>query len=87
MIPHERPWVDARTCRREFEVKKLTVQDIIDAVEKMKQVPVRESIYYFLTDWVKPYVSEQECIQYFADNRSVIVVDHQGREWWRGVQL
>ena len=85
MIPHERPWVDARTCRREFEVKKLTVQDIIDAVEKMKQIPVSER-YFFCTDWVKPYVSEEDCIQYFADNASVIVVDHQGRQWWRGVQ-
>lgn len=83
-----RPWDDARTYRREFEVRKITAQDIIDAVEKMKQLPVTASYtYYFRTDWVKPYVSEGECIQYFADNASVIVIDHKGREWWKGVQL
>lgn len=83
-----RPWNDARTYKREFEVKKLTVEDIIDAVEKMKEVPVSLGLCYrFRTDLVKPYVSEEECIQYFADNASVIVVDHYGREWHRGVQL
>lgn len=88
MIPKNRPWVDARTYNRELEVKKLTVQDIINAVEKMKEKPVsRGFIYYFHTDWVKNCVSEEECIKYFADNGSVIVVDHKGREWYRGVQL
>lgn len=83
-----RPWDDARTYRREFEVQKITVQDLIDAVEKMKQVPETASyIYYFRTDWVKNYVSEEDCIQYFADNASVIVIDHHGREWWKGAQL
>lgn len=78
-----RPWEDARTYRREFEVRKLTAKDIIDAVEKMKQIPVSD-FYYFLTDWAKPYVSEEDCIQYFADNGSVIVIDHQGRQWRKG---
>ena len=83
-----RPWDDARTYRREFEVRKITAQDIIDAVEQIKQIPVIPSyIYYFRTDWVTPYVSEEDCIQYFADNGSVIVIDHQGREWWKGVRL
>ena len=84
-MDNDRPWIDARTYSREFEVRKLTAKDIIDAVEKMKQIHVCDSyVYYFRTDWVKPYVSEEECIQYFADNASVIVIDHQGREWCRG---
>lgn len=82
----ERPWIDARTYSREFEVRKLTVEDIIEAVAKMKQVPV-SGCYYFLTDWVKPYVSEEDCIQYFADNGSVIVIDHKDRRWRRGQMI
>lgn len=82
----DRPWVDARTYRREFEVKKLTAKDLIEAVEKMREIPVH-SHYIFLTEWVKPYVSEEECIKYFADNASVVVFDSKGRGWHRGVLI
>lgn len=81
-----RPWKDARTYRREFEVRKLTTKDIIEAVEKMKEVPVH-SHYIFLTEWVKHYVSEEECIKYFSDNASVVVYDSKGRFWRRGVLI
>ena len=64
------------------------MQDIIDAVEQMKWPQVNYmGYYYFLTDWVKPHMSEEDCIQHFADNGSVIVVDHKGRKWHRGVQI
>lgn len=86
MMDKDRPWVDARTYRREFEVRKLTAKDLIDAVENMKQIPVSD-FYYFLTDWVKNCVSEEDCIQYFADNGSVIVIDRQGRKWRRGQMI
>lgn len=80
-----RPWEDARTARQQFEVKKLTVKDVIEAVEKMKQIPV-SGFHYFHTDWVKPYVTEEDCIKFFADNGSVAVIDRQGRLWRRGKQ-
>ena len=87
-----RPWNDARTHRQEFEVREITAQEVIEAVEEMKKLRLEAfrnccDGYVFYTEWVKPYVSEEECIKYFADNGSVIVIDHQGREWWKGVQL
>ena len=81
-----RPWVDARTYSRKIEVVKPTVQDIIDAVEKMREVPVR-SHYIFSTEWVKPYVSEEECIKYFSDNGSVLVYDSKGCVWHKGKKV
>lgn len=81
-----RPWVDARTYRREIEVQKITEKDLIEAVEKMKEIPVH-SHYIFLTEWVKPYVSEEECIKHFADNASVVVYDSKGCAWHKGKQI
>ena len=82
----DRPWVDARTYRREFKVRELTAKDVIEAMEKMEKIPPRD-YYIFLTEWVKPYVSEEECIKYFADNRDVVVYDSKGRFWRRGEMI
>jgi len=82
----ERPWIDARTYRREIEMQKITAKDIIKAVEKMKEIPVH-SHYIFLTEWVRPYVSEEECIKYFADNCSVVVYDSKGCAWHKGKKI
>ena len=88
----ERPWNDARTYRREFEVKNLTAQDIIEAVEKMKELH-RKSLenhcdgYIFYTSWAKPYVTDEECIKYFADNGAVIGRDGKGNLWRKGQTL
>ena len=79
----DRPWVDARTYRPEIKVQKITAKDIIEAIEKMKEAPVH-SHYIFLTEWVKPHVSEEECIKYFADNCSVVVYDSKGCAWHKG---
>lgn len=88
----ERPWNDARTYRREFEVKNLTAQDIIEAVEKMKELH-RKSLenhcdgYIFYTAWAKPHVTDEECIKYFSDNASVLVYDSKGCVWHRGKKV
>lgn len=82
----DRPWVDARTYRREIEPRKITAKDIIEAVEEMKKIPVR-SHYIFCTEWVRPYVSEEDCIKYFSDNASVIVYDGKGCVWHRGKKI
>ena len=82
----DRPWVDARTYRREIKPIKPTAKDLIEAMEKMKQIPVR-SHYTFLTEWVKPYVSEDECIKYFSDNGSVFVCDSEGCVWHKGKKV
>ena len=81
-----RPWIDARTYRREIEVQKITEQDIIEAIEKIREIPVH-SHYIFLTEWVKPHVSEEECIKYFSDNGSVLVRDSKGSVWHRGKKV
>lgn len=81
-----RPWVDARTYRREIEMQKITAKDIIEAVEKVKEIPVH-SHYIFLTEWAKPYVSEEECIKYFSDNGSVLVYDSKGCVWHKGKKV
>ena len=82
----DRPWVDARTYSREIEVQKPTVKDLIDAMEKIKEIPVR-SHYIFYTQWVKPYVTEEECIKYFSDNGSVLVYDGKGCVWHKGKKV
>ena len=82
----DRPWIDARTYRREVEVRKLTAKDLIEAMEKIKEIPVH-SHYIFSTEWVKPYVSEEECIKYFSDNRSVLVCDSKGNVWHKGKKV
>ena len=82
----DRPWVDARTCRTEIKVQKITAKDLIEAMEKIKEVPVH-SHYIFSTEWVKPYVSEEECIKYFSDNRSVLVRDSKGCVWHKGKKV
>jgi hypothetical protein len=82
----DRPWVDARTYRREIEMVKPTVKDLIEAVEKMKEIPVH-SHYIFSTEWVKPYASEDDCIKYFADNGSVVVYDSKGYAWHKGEKI
>jgi len=82
----DRPWDDVRTCRREIEVKKVTAKDLIEAMEKLREVPA-QSHYIFSTEWVKPYVSEEECIKYFADNGSVLVCDSKGCVWHRGKKV
>ena len=81
-----RPWIDARTYRPEIEMRKITAADIIKAIEEIKRVPVR-SHYIFLTKWVTPYVSEEDCIKYFSDNGSVLVCDSKNRVWHRGKQV
>lgn len=78
--------MEARTYRREAVAKKVTQEDIIHAIEQMRLIPVSVT-YYFHTAWVKPYASEEECIQYFADNGSVIVIDQKGRSWRMGKQI
>jgi len=82
----DKPWVDARTYRPEIKMQKITAKDLIEAVEKMKEVPVC-SHYIFLTEWVRPYVSEEECIKYFADNCSVVVYDSKGCAWHKGKKI
>ncbi len=82
----ERPWNDTRTYRREIEVRKPTAKDLIDAIEKLHKLPAR-SHYIFLTEWVKPYVSEEECINYFSDNGSVLVRDSKGCVWHKGKKV
>ena len=82
----DRPWVDARTYRREIEPQKITAKDLIEAMEKIKEIPVH-SHYIFSTDWVKPYVSEGECIKYFSDNGSVLVYDSKGCVWHKGKKV
>ena len=81
-----RPWVDARTYRPKIEMQKITAKDVIEAVEKMKEIPVH-SHYIFLTEWVKPHVSEEECIKYFEDNCSVVVYDSKGCAWHKGEKI
>ena len=81
-----RPWVDARTNRREIEVVKPTAKDLIEAMEKMKEIPVHRH-YIFSTEWVKPYASEEDCIKYFADNCSVVVYDSKGCAWHKGEKI
>lgn len=82
----DRPWVDARTYRPEIKVQKITAKDLIEAMEKIKEVPVH-SHYIFLTEWVKPHVSEEECIKYFSDNGSVLVRDSKGCVWHKGKKV
>lgn len=81
-----RPWEDARTYRREIEVRKITAQDLIEAMEKIHEIPVR-SHYIFSTEWVTPYVSEEECIRFFSDNGSVLVCDSKGCVWHKGKKV
>ena len=82
----DRPWVDARTYRPEIKVQKITAKDLIEAMEKIKEVPVH-SHSIFLTEWVKPHVSEEECIKYFSDNGSVLVRDSKGCVWHKGQKV
>ena len=82
----DRPWNDARTYRREIEVRKITVRDLIEAMEKIKEIPAH-SHYIFETKWVTPYVSEEECIKYFSDNGSVLVYDSKGCVWHKGKKI
>lgn len=81
-----RPWMDARNFSREFELKKITAKDLVEAVEKMRAIPVH-SHYIFRTEWVTPYVSEEECIKYFTDNCAVVVYDSKGNAWHKGRQI
>ena len=81
-----RPWEDARTYRREIETQKITAKDLIEAMEKIKEIPVH-SHYIFSTEWVKPYVSEEECIKYFSDNGAVLVYDSKGCVWHKGKKV
>ncbi len=81
-----RPWIDARTYRREIEPKPVTVRELIEAMKKIKEVP-NYSHYFFSTKWVKPYVSEEECIKYFSDNASVLVYDSKGCVWHKGKKV
>lgn len=81
-----RPWVDARTYSREIEVRKITGKDIIDALEKIKEIPAH-SHYIFSTAWVMPHVTEEECIKYFSDNGSVLVCDSKGNVWHKGKKV
>lgn len=80
----DRPWDDKRGwVTNKPVVRPITAQELIEAVKQMKEIPVLDH-YYFCTDWVKPYVSEEDCIKFFADNGAVLVIDSRGRKWCRG---
>ena len=81
----KRPWVEARTCMlgRGNGKPVLTEKMVRDAFEMMRAIePVQYK--YFCTGWARPYLTDEEVIEYFADNGSVIVIDSKNRTWNRG---
>lgn len=97
-VPELRPWNDERptamASRKTDGMLPITAEDVRRAVAYLQEPIDRGKIdpfqcagYYILTtEWAAPWVSEADCIAYYADNGSVLVYDSQGRFWRRGQQ-
>lgn len=95
MEPELRPWDNKRPTATASRITDgmlpITVEDVRRAVAYLKEPVARgwapfnyASYYIYMTEWAAPWISEAECIAYYADNGSVLVYDSQGRFWRRG---
>ena len=95
--PELRPWIDERPTAMAAGGNRfsITEEDIQRAVAYLQEPIARREIaafqyggyYIFMTEWVAPFVSEEDCILHYADDGSVIVVDGKRKMWHRGRQI